>query len=75
MAEIVGLAASILQVAETTARLARLIRELRNAPAELLELSNEATELRAVFEAIQDLVDGDFETDSECLYFLQMPSG
>jgi hypothetical protein len=57
MADIVGLAAAILQVAETTTRLARLIREVKHVPAELLDLNNEVTELRAVFEEIQELVD------------------
>lgn len=53
MAEAVGLIASVATLTEVALKLKKLIVRLRDAPEELLALSNEVTDLRFLFTEIE----------------------
>ncbi|KAL1651291.1 hypothetical protein SLS58_000630 [Diplodia intermedia] len=56
MAEIVGLIASVATLAEVAIRLQKLISRLRDAPDELLALSNEVADLRFLFTDVEKIL-------------------
>jgi len=56
MAEPVGLAASVITLAEIVTKLVKFVAAVRNAPGEILALSNEAADLNLVVSEVQGLV-------------------
>jgi hypothetical protein len=56
MAEPIGLAASIITLAEVTTKLVKFITAVRDAPGEILALSNEAADTNLVVSEAQSLV-------------------
>lgn len=62
MAETVGLIASIATLAEVALKLEQMISRLRNAPDELLALSNELTDIKVLFKEVERSVEDDPES-------------
>lgn len=56
MAEVVGLVASVATLIEVSLKLGKLLSRFRDAPDELLALSNEITDLRFLFAEIEKIV-------------------
>jgi hypothetical protein len=56
MAEPVGLAASAITLAEIVTKLVKFVAAIRNAPGEILALSNEAADLNLIVSEVQNLV-------------------
>ena len=53
MAETVGIAAASITFAEATLKVSRLISEIKDAPAELLAMNNEISDLRLLVYQVQ----------------------
>ncbi|KAF2137064.1 uncharacterized protein K452DRAFT_312628 [Aplosporella prunicola CBS 121167] len=58
MAEVIGLVASVITLAETAVKLGRLINRLHEAPAELLALSNEIENFRVLLYEVEKVALG-----------------
>jgi len=56
MADVVGLTASIFTLTDAATKLGKLINNLRHAPAEVLSLANEVSDLRFVFSQVREVI-------------------